>query len=163
MYMNKSEAQFLLSHMDNTKKVLEYGSGESTAHISKLVKTLVSIEHDKTWYNKVNTNIQENVKLILKEPAWEYIPSDFQDAKQFKDYIEYPLQEIGDGLFDIVFIDGVCRVQCASMCSKILKPDGIVFIHDYDISVPCRKQYTNVLEYFEKIDSCLTMAKFKLK
>ena len=68
MMMSDKEIQFLFDYLDNTQHVLEYGSGDSTVEISKIVKSLVSIEHDKGWYNKNVSIVSDNTTLILKEP-----------------------------------------------------------------------------------------------
>ena len=63
MFTTKKEEEFFLNKLNKNHRVLEWGSGESTFQISKLVKEIVSIEHQKNWFNKIklNTNLKTNL------------------------------------------------------------------------------------------------------
>lgn len=164
MYMSKLEQDFFLNHLDRTHRVLEWGSGESTLQIASLVKSIVSIEHDAMWFKKTLDTLPSNAKLILKQPNGPWNWGQEQPYELFKDYIEQPLKESSEeGLFDIVLIDGTSRENCASICKFVTHEDSLVFIHDFNLSVPCRRPYAKALDYLIKIDSCQTMAKFKVK
>ena len=52
MLMTKKESKFLLNNLSKNQVVLEWGSGESTIKISRIVKKIYSIEHCKKWFNK---------------------------------------------------------------------------------------------------------------
>lgn len=160
MYTSIREQNFFLKHLEQSHRVLEWGSGQSTLEIAERVKSLVSIEHNRPWYDKTINKIPNNAKLILKEPNGPWDWGRPQPYELFKDYIEYPLQEIKDGLFDIVFIDGTSRQNCASICKQITHENSIVFIHDFDLKV--RTSYIDALKYLEKIEQVETMAKFKV-
>jgi len=43
---------------------LEWGAGGSTLYFSKIVSSYVSIEHDKSWYDKLTSQIDDNVELL---------------------------------------------------------------------------------------------------
>ena len=159
MFTNKSEKNFLFSHLNNNQKVLEYGSGESTLEISKIVKTVLSIEHQKKWYEEISKKIPSNVDLILREPNLPYIEGgNCGTYDQFKEYVDYPLNH---GPFDVIFIDGRARVSCASICNKISNKDTLIFVHDFDLKN--RKEYIPILDYLNIIDFCDTMYKFEIK
>ena len=72
-------------------KILEMGSGGSTIYFSKRCKTLLSLEHNKKWYEKVKKALPKpsNVELI------------YNSVRKLNDVIKQ--QE--DGYFDIVFSD----------------------------------------------------------
>lgn len=159
MFTNKSEKDFLFSHLNQEQKVLEYGSGESTIEISKEVKSVLSIEHQKEWYEKILQKISSNVNLILKEPNLPYKEGGHCGTyEEFRDYVEYPLNH---GPFDLIFIDGRARVSCASICKKISHDNTIIFIHDFDLKN--RKEYEPILDYLNILDFCDTMYKFEIK
>lgn len=164
MMMTISEAEFFLSHLKETDNVLEWGSGFSTLEISKRVKTLLSIEHDTEWFNKIKNTLPENCRLIHIPAKYEYIPAEHNDGldDQFFDYINYPLT-LNDEKFDLIFIDGRSRVMCTSICNKICKPDTLVFVHDFDDYRLANCDYGKMYDYLEKIDSVETMAKFKVR
>lgn len=63
--MPKEEENFFLSHLKSDHKVLEYGSGESTKQIAERVDSVLSIEHQKNWYEKVKNEIPNNVEIVL--------------------------------------------------------------------------------------------------
>lgn len=163
MFTTKNEQEFFFSHLNKNQKVLEWGSGQSTLEIANRVKHLISIEHDLGWYTKTKGTLPSNVTYYLREPGWSWEWSTPQPYEQFKTYIEEPIQNIDNGLFDVVFIDGVSRENCASICKLITHEESIVFIHDFLLDVPCRKKYASALNYLEKIDQVQSMAKFKVK
>lgn len=156
MFVNKNEEDFFLMNVKNTDRVLEYGSGESTIQISKKCKSIVSIEHQKGWYDMNVNKLPSNCELILREPNLPYVEGGHCGTyDEFKSYIEAPIDK---GPFDIIFIDGRARVSCASICEKISHDNTIIFIHDFH-----REEYQEALNYLELIDQVGTMAKFKLK
>lgn len=48
------------------KTVFEFGSGNSTLYWAKRVKSVISIEDDKEWYEKIKTRIPSNTTLLLR-------------------------------------------------------------------------------------------------
>ncbi len=52
-WMNQKEVELIEKYLNKDTIMLEWGSGGSTLYFSKKVKTLYSIEHDKTYYNKI--------------------------------------------------------------------------------------------------------------
>jgi len=46
--------------------VFDYGSGDSTLFLSRRINTLISIEHDKSWYRKVSSVISKEKNLELR-------------------------------------------------------------------------------------------------
>ena len=155
MFTTEAESRFLLSEINGNKKVLEYGSGESTFEIANICREVISIEHDKQWYEKNINDIPNNCKLFLVEPDLPYYGNHCGTYDEFKSYIEYPIQFAP---FDIIFIDGRARVGCSSICKLLGDKNTIIFIHDFD-----RHEYQESLNYLELIDIVGTMGKFKIK
>ncbi len=156
MFTQPQEQVFFLKCIDNTKKVLEYGSGQSTLEIAKKCKNLVSVEHQKKWYETVLKTKPFNCTLIYKAPTLPYTEGvTCGTYEQFKDYVEAPLSYAP---FDIIFIDGRARVACASICKQLGHKDSTIFIHDFD-----RIEYQDALKYLNLIDHCNTMSKFSIK
>lgn len=156
MFARIAEQNFLLFHIDENKTVLEYGSGESTIEIANICKNIVSVEHQKSWYDQLMLSIPSNCVLILKEPNAYFAESgDDGTYEQFHEYVRCPLSY---GNFDIILIDGRARMACASVCNMMGHKDTLIFIHDFH-----REEYRGCLEFFDLIELVDTMAKFKMK
>ena len=160
MYTNNNESDFFLSHIKKTDTVLEYGSGESTKEIANLCNSVVSVEHQKNWYDIVKNDMPENVTLLLR-PSFNYIEEGYNCGTfdEFKDYITIPSEY---GKFDIIFIDGRARVECAKYSKNLSHENTIVFIHDFTSRLE-NHNYKEALEYLDLIESVGDMSKFKIK
>jgi len=100
-----------LSHLDLSDfLVYEYGSGNSTLFWFKRVKEVVSVEHDKGWYEQILKKIDgiHKVKYFLFENAEDYINSLTQHKQSF----------------DIYVIDGRWRGECAKTVLKHINQYG---------------------------------------
>jgi predicted O-methyltransferase YrrM len=156
MFTTPKELIFFFAEIDKNKKVLEYGSGQSTIEIASICNSIVSIEHQEEWYDKNIPLIPNNCEIILKKPNLPYIEGGHCGTyNEFRDYIEAPLSK---GPFDVILIDGRARVACASICHKLCHENTIIFVHDFH-----RKEYQEILKYFDMIDIVETMGKFKIK
>lgn len=99
------------------KVVFEYGSGNSSIYWGRRAKEVISVEDDKGWYDKVKINLGGNQKLLLKKKNSEYENAILNFGKKF----------------DVIVIDGIRRVECARVISKVLNfdaPDGCMVILD---------------------------------
>ena len=131
MWMTPDEELFLRSKLNETQKVLEWGCGSSTTELSKIVKEVYSIEHNRDWFAKINQELlyNNNVQLRLCEPDEEYIEGGHGGYySQVNTYITKP---IGLGIFDIIIIDGRARIECSKVCKHISNEDTLIFVHDY--------------------------------
>lgn len=156
MFANKSEEFFFMSHIDETKKVLEYGSGYSTIEIANRCKTIVSVEHQENWYKDISKKKPNNCTLIYSAPDLDYTEGgDDGSYEEFYTYVNSPLNYAP---FDVILIDGRARVSCASICNLLGNENTIVFIHDF-----FRPEYKKALEFLELLESVDTMSKFKIK
>jgi hypothetical protein len=104
------------------KSVFEYGSGFSTLYWSKKATRVVSLEHDKFWYDKISPDIPQNVKYLLETDTERYA------SRIFDRFDEFDEQE----LFDIIVVDGVRRFQAAQNALKTLKGDGFIILDNAD-------------------------------
>jgi hypothetical protein len=155
MFTTPAESAFFFADIDKNKKVLEYGSGQSTIEISEKCKEIISIEHQEKWYNKIVSKKPSNCEIILKKPSLPYTEGGHDGTyDEFKNYIEYPLSRAP---YDIILIDGRARVGCASICKLLGNKETIVFIHDFE-----RLEYQESLNFLELIAVVETMAKFKI-
>jgi len=99
-------------------RVLEFGAGGSTVRWSKLpfIEHWLTIEHDMEWYRTVSGETSPNAHLRLAS------------SDNAQSYME-PVAAHG-GLFDLIFVDGLHRVECVTASRQWLAPHGIVILHD---------------------------------
>jgi methyltransferase family protein len=113
------------------KRVFEYGSGYSTLFWASRAKEVVSVEHNRGWYEKVAGLAPSNARLILAPiDGDDYDPSP-ELLEQFKAYAEAI-----DGQFDIIVVDGYARsrvrYQCAQAALPHLNSNGVIILDNSD-------------------------------
>ncbi len=92
----------------NNKFIFEYGSGNSSLFWSKSAKNVISVEHDKVWFEKVKNNILNNQSIYLYENEKDYVNS-----------IKIKKQK-----YDVVIIDGICRSECSHGIENFLNKES---------------------------------------
>lgn len=113
--------------------VLEWGSGGSTVYFTKFLRnkkisyTWTSLEYNKVWYNRISDVVKDDkrVKLVLFDVGNTEVK---QRYTQMDDYVKYPAT-LGKK-YDVVFVDGRKRRRCVLEAAKLLKPGGVVLLHD---------------------------------
>ncbi|MDA8239844.1 MAG: hypothetical protein M0Z67_05660 [Nitrospiraceae bacterium] len=123
--------EFLRNRLDPGMSVCEYGCGNGTLWWASKVKAVVSIEHDKEWYKKINAVKPGNV--ILFHCDLEYGGVYSRKISEF------------ENRFDIVVIDGRDRVNCAKNSLCALKPGGVIVWDNSD-----RPQYEGGYTYLRE-------------
>lgn len=161
MWMSNLEVKFFEKHLESNQRVLEWGCGSSTISISKLVKEIHSIEHNKDWFDNINSKISNtNISLYLCEPDNEYVEGGHCGTfQQFETYIKKPLEL---GRFDLIFIDGRARIECAKICKDISHEDTLIFIHDYRGRF-YKENYQEIENYLTFISEVNNLALFNIK
>jgi len=106
--------EFIEGRLKNNLEVFEYGSGNSTFWYAKRVKYVTSVEHDRDWYEKIKSNLPENVSLFYKELVYG------------GDYSRFILFQ--NKKFNIVSIDGRDRVNCIIHSINAITEDGIIIL-----------------------------------
>ena len=132
------------------KNVLEWGSGGSTRELlatCPFIERYVSIEHDETWSDMVRNKVTDARLELHHVPAERPVPDGSEvpekerkkfiaawyqecerDASWFTSYIDRP-RSVG-GTFDFVLVDGRARVFCALVGFELLRPGGVLVMHD---------------------------------
>lgn len=117
---------WLAPRVKSTDVVFEYGAGNSTVWFGRHSRHVTSVEHDPRWLAEVRRMVGNNVTLISRSTHPNNTPSQGNSP-----YVT-ALQQFKPGSFDIIVIDGVERVACASIAPAWLKPEGIVIFDDSD-------------------------------
>ena len=110
----------MLLHLLKPERVLEYGAGGSTVRWSMFpsVQRWVTVEHDLEWARRVCAychvyHTRAEMLRVDEEPAETYV-----------------MAPGGGPLFDLIFVDGIHRVECVRASHQFLAPGGVVVLHD---------------------------------
>lgn len=107
--------EFLEQFDLSSKKIFEWGSGNSSTYFARKASQITSIEHDKEWYNSMQNLLLPNQKLLY---------SDLQNyPKQIKN---------NPTKFDIIIIDGQRRFDCVIETSTFLNENGMIVLDNSD-------------------------------
>jgi hypothetical protein len=141
---------FLNSWLNRSMKVYEYGSGGSTLYFADHVASVVSVEHDKEWYNAAAAVINKEAlahvtyrlvePLSYKGPALDFLQpqhytSSFQEYKgyEFSTYAR-SIDEYANDTFDLVVVDGRVRASCILHAIPKIKKGGALLLDNADRS-----------------------------
>lgn len=144
-----SSISFLESWLKKNMNVFEYGSGGSTLYFAEKTATVVSVEHDKAWYENAKKAILdsgvENIDYTLIEPKRLLDTADrnctdpAQYVSCFKEYKGYEfsayakaIEHYPDDSFDLVIVDGRVRHSCIAHAMKKIKRNGALLLDNAD-------------------------------
>lgn len=119
---------FLTPRLTKDLVLFEFGSGSSTSFFAERVKQVISIEHNKEWFEIVNKTKPNNVKLILT------------DSDSVDDYLNY-FNNL-KGKVDIVIVDGLHRNECLLNAFEKLSENGVIILDDSE-----RPEYKHGIEF----------------
>ena len=120
---------FLENKINKGHSVYEYGSGNSTLWWAKKAKSVISVENDKFWQQKVSKTLPKNAQVIFRPLGKEYSNSISEQKNNF----------------DIVIVDGRQRVDCALASVNKLNNKGIIVWDNSD-----RDRYKSGIQKIEK-------------
>ena len=127
----------------------EWGSGGSTLFISRRVARLISVEHEREWFEVVRGAIGEwavdNCEYELVEPETRRISADplfteqgsyasghrDYEGRSFEEYVTY-IDRFPDGHFDFILIDGRARMDCIRHGCRKVRPGGAIMLDNSD-------------------------------
>lgn len=158
-WLTFSAIRFLRKNVNINMTVYEWGSGGSTLFWSNHVTKVVSVEHDKDWFRKLQTllSTKKNVDYKLIEPATDdtYNASLVADPKAFfskdPDFAGYnfanyvsDIDQYPDDSFDIVVVDGRARPACVFHAIKKIKKGGYLLLDNSE-----REHYQQAIKLLE--------------
>ncbi|WP_051617404.1 class I SAM-dependent methyltransferase [Desulfonatronovibrio hydrogenovorans] len=130
-WMNYAVVNILQERLNKDLCLFEFGSGYSTFFYSRLVKDVVSVEHDKKWFDFIKNKVPDNASLFYKE---EDVDGNYcRTVKEFKKS------------FDVVVIDGKDRMNCMKQAITVLSEKGVIILDDSS-----REKYQIVQAYAVK-------------
>lgn len=110
--------EWLKPRIRKTDRVFEYGSGGSTLWLAAHAGSVLSVEHDKGWFEKIHRLVPSNAHVIHRDATDECsvnISAPYCRA----------IEEV-DTQYDIIVIDGMERNACALLAQRMLSPHGII-------------------------------------
>jgi len=137
-WITYSFIDFISGRLKRELSIFEFGSGNSTLFFAERVKTVTTVEHNAEWYNKLKEKLPGNVELVLSK----------SDSKE--DYLN-DLKKSNNN-YDIIFIDGIHRVECCFTAINHLTVGGVIILDDSE-----REEYNEGMKYlinngFKRID-----------
>lgn len=122
---------FLSERLNKNMLLFEYGSGNSIIYYSQRVNKVISVEHNKVWFDRIKNRLNNNAEIIFKE-----INEDGNYCRIIKSTNEK---------YHVIIIDAEDRVNCIKNCLDNLTDDGVIILDDSD-----RKEYTDGIEHLIK-------------
>jgi len=118
-------------------RVFEWGSGASTAWLSRRAESVTSVEHDAGWARVVRPVLAANAAVRVVEP----VPASGRpdqvlsekpgfEGLDFADYVD--AVDDTEGSFDLVVVDGRARAACFRRAVSRLEPDGLLVFDNVD-------------------------------
>jgi hypothetical protein len=107
--------RFLENRLPAGLDILEYGAGNSTLWWMAKANSVVSIETDHSWAERVKSRLAANAELHLAEA---------------EDFL-HTIRGIGRK-FDVIVIDGAVRNKCAQFVSEVITTHGVVIWDNSD-------------------------------
>lgn len=130
-----------------SKRIFEWGSGGSTLFWLKKGAYVVSVEHNRQWYEKMKLIIKDmnrvDYKLIEPEIVCDMSPDLFDPSdpnsylsstsnkQDYYKYVSY-IDQFENNCFDIILIDGRARPSCIKHAVNKIKTGGILILDNSD-------------------------------
>jgi precorrin-6B methylase 2 len=127
-WMTYPAIEFIRKRVKPDMSVFEYGSGGSTIWWANQVREVISVEHDRAWFEKVAKNVGSRATVYQIDLVYggEYSRA----IQKFQNR------------FDVVVVDGRDRVNCVKNCLPALKPSGVVILDNSE-----RPEYSEALTF----------------
>jgi hypothetical protein len=131
-WLTRDMVKILSSWIQNSDCGLEWGSGRSTLWFAKRCGSLISIEHDKTWYDKIRSQMErENIHNV-----------DYRLVKGEPEYISVA-RSLANCSLDFCLVDGIARDECALAVLPLLRPGGIMILDNSNWYLPSNSRSPN--------------------
>jgi len=159
---------FLKENVNSQSAVFEYGGGGSTLFFVKSAKEVVTVEHNKEWFELLSQQLKDKKRTNWKGkyvgaqkgnifPAHdranpEHYSSDDEASKGYN-YKEYVLviDAFADGYFDFVLVDGRSRASCIMHSIRKIKSGGYLILDNSDRLYYLEQTKEAIQKYFEVV------------
>lgn len=162
---------FLKTKQKSDINIFEFGSGGSSLFFLKYSSQVISIEHDKKWFELVNKMVMQkitngwDVQLIEPEPINNYSidkldasdPNHYYTTDEnylnctFKNYAS-SIDKFPDNYFDLVLVDGRSRPACLYHSLHKVKLGGLLVLDNAE------REYYLSKDIIDNNEYCLTIS-----
>ncbi|MEE1884663.1 FkbM family methyltransferase [Pedobacter flavus] len=115
-WVTYSFIDFIQDRIKKSHLIFEYGSGSSTKYYALRAASVVSVEHDKEWFEKVKKESPSNAEIIFCALSKNGEYSKMAKSTQHK--------------FDLIIVDGRDRVNCCINSVEALSESGVIVLDD---------------------------------
>ena len=136
---------------NNIKNILP--SNADLYHVSVNDVTLRDKSLDESAFNVWKPCIERNNKVRIENDILFRECRDGRDWHEYINYINFP--STLNKKYDVILVDGRARPNCAYKALSLLKPNGVVAVHDFKGTKEegGRWYYQGILHYYDIIDS----------
>lgn len=114
--------------LPNGATVFEYGGGGSTLWLEDRGARVTTVEHDREWHDVLRTRVAATTTLLFRPPA----PTGTLASDSAEGFFDEYVASVGEGPYDLVIVDGRCRVACVEAAYERVKPGGLLLLDDSD-------------------------------
>ncbi len=129
-WVTYSFIDFISERLNHTQSIFEFGSGNSSYFYAKRAGSVVSVEHDRHWFERMSKNAPKNLEVI------------FCALEKDGDYARTP--ERTGKKFDIIIVDGRDRINCCKYAVGCLSAGGVIVLDDSE-----REEYKAGLDFLK--------------
>lgn len=113
---------FIESRLNPSMSLFEFGCGNSTKYFEQKVGSVTAVEHDKSWYERIRSEVRPNTEIVF---------CDLDDGDR---YVTAAARK--ERTYDVIVIDGRKRISCMEHSIGSLSSSGVIIFDDAE-----RKEY----------------------
>lgn len=123
-WLTRAAIEWLDRHLSTSMNGFEWGSGTGTPWLARRTGTLVSVEHDPIWAERVRTDL---ARAGLRNVELRVVPE--------SDYVAQ-MRAFPDARFDWVLVDGLFRDEALLASLPKLEPGGFLVFDNVNWYLP---------------------------
>jgi SAM-dependent methyltransferase len=136
-WWNRRAISYLSGELRPGQRVVEWGSGGSTAWLVSLGARVTSVEHNPEWADRVRARgLDADIRTVpgatsgtVEESV--HVGNTTGGRRFFDDYVA-AIDGFADESIDVVIVDGMCRAECFRRARQKVRPGGLLVIDDSD-------------------------------
>ena len=125
---------FFIPRLKNDISLFEYGLGNSTRYFSKKVIHHNGVEHDQSWFAKIEKELGGDNFKFVDEANYVSSISDFGKK------------------YNLIIVDGILREKCLMYCKDFLEEDGVIILDDAERNEYVESSNALLQQGFNRLD-----------